>query len=288
MLTLPQADTAPPHTSPDVETFNEAGTAPVLVVCDHAGRRIPPHLDGLGISAEMLARHIGWDIGAATVTHALARHLDAPAILNHVSRLVIDANRRPGTPSSIPEISDGCVIPGNQDLGIDRVVERVLQHFLPYHRAVARRIGRFRAQGVVPALIAVHSFTPHMNGHDRPWQIGILWRGDRRLAEPVIEALEARGDLVVGDNQPYSGLRDFGFTVQFHAQRPRLPHLMVEIRQDEIDNEAKALAYADIVADALRAPLADPDLYRTFEGDNLDQAGGLLSWRHASQSSPLA
>lgn len=271
-----------------LELFNPTGQAPVLVLCDHAGRHVPGGLDWLGISEEALARHIGWDIGAADVTRELATRLDAPAILNHVSRLVIDPNRRPGTPTSIPEISDGCVVPGNQGLELPAIVERVVRYFLPYHRAVARRIGAFRRRGVVPAVIAIHSYTPVMNGEDRPWQVGVLWRGDQRLSRPVLEALEARGDLVVGDNQPYSGLRDFGFTVQFHAQRPRLPHVMIEIRQDEITTPERARAYAAIVHEALREPLADPDLYRLHEGDNLDRAGGLISWRHASQSSPLA
>ena len=111
---------------------------------------------------------------------------------------------------------------------------------------------------VVPAVIAIHSFTPRMNGEDRPWQVGVLWRGDRRLSAPVLAALEARGDLVVGDNQPYSGLRDFGFTVQFHAQRTRLPHIMFELRQDEIATTADALRYARIVYETLREPLAGP------------------------------
>lgn len=282
MRTVPIPD--PSH----LELFNPQGRSPVLVLCDHAGKLVPSGIERLGISEEALARHIGWDIGAADLTRALACHLDAPALLNHVSRLVIDPNRRPGTPTSIPEVSDGCVVPGNQALPLEAVVDRVVRHFLPYHRAVARKIGAFRRAGVVPALIAVHSYTPVMNGEDRPWQVGVLWRGDQRIAKPVLAALEARGDLVVGDNQPYSGLRDFGFTVQFHAQRTRLPHVMIEVRQDEIGTPEAARRWADILHEALRAPLADPTLYRLHEGDNLDPGGGLISWRHASQSSPTA
>src|SRR5215203_4971987 len=97
--TIPPAD--------HLELFNPSGRASVLVLCDHAGRQIPPELDRLGLSEDALARHIGWDIGAADLTRRLARLLDAPAILNHMSRLVVDPNRRPGTPTSIPEISDG-------------------------------------------------------------------------------------------------------------------------------------------------------------------------------------
>ena len=270
-----------------LELFNPDGAAPILLLCDHAGRQVPPELAQLGLSDEALAQHIGWDIGAAEVTRDLARRLDAPALLNHCSRLVIDPNRRPGTATSIPEISDGCVVPGNQGLDPAARLDRVRRYFLPYHRAVARRIAAFRRAGRVPAVIAMHSFTPRMNGLDRPWQVGVLWRGDRRLAAPVLAALEARGDLVVGDNQPYSGLRDFGFTVQFHAQRTRLPHIMFELRQDEIATTDDALRYAAIVHAALREPLRDPELYRIFAGDNLDRAGGLVSWRHATLDSPL-
>lgn len=270
-----------------LELFNPQGRAPVLILCDHAGRHVPPELEQLGLSDEALARHIGWDIGAAEVTRELSRLLDAPALLDHMSRLVIDPNRRPGTLTSIPEISDGCVVPGNQGLTPASRLDRVLRWFLPYHRAVARRIGAFRRAGRIPVVIAIHSFTPRMNGEDRPWQVGVLWRGDRRLAAPVLAALEARGDLVVGDNQPYSGLRDFGFTVQFHAQRTRLPHIMFELRQDEIATTADALRYARIVHEVIREPLQDPALYRLFDGDNLDRAGGLISWRHATGGSPL-
>ena len=130
----------------------------------------------LGISEEMLARHIGWDIGAADLTRALARRLGAAAVLNHCSRLVIDPNRRPGNPTSVPAVSDGCVIPGNQDLTPDAVRERVRRYFLPYHRTVARQIAAFSRARTVPAVISVHSFTPRMNGEDRPWHVGVLWR----------------------------------------------------------------------------------------------------------------
>lgn len=271
---------------PDIEHFNPDGRAPVLLLCDHAGKRIPARLNGLGISDEMLSRHIGWDIGAADMTRQLASLLDAPAILCHVSRLVIDPNRRPATPSSIPEISDGCVVPGNEHLSAEEVSRRIREHWLAYHRAVARRIGAFRRAGTVPAIVAMHSFTPHMSGEDRPWQIGVLWRGDQRLSAPVLEALHARRDLVVGDNQPYSGLADFGFTVTFHAQRSRLPHVMFEVRQNEIDTRPRAVAYADLIHDTLREPLADPGLYRLYDGHNLAGTGRPMAWRDASVIPP--
>ncbi len=59
----------------------------------------------------------------------------------------------------------------------------------------------------------------------------------------MLASLRARGDLVVGDNQPYSGKDAFGYTVEFQAQRTRLPHLMLELRLDEIATPARAEAH---------------------------------------------
>lgn len=265
----------------------EAGGRPVILLCDHAGCVIPEAIGDLGISPVNLMRHIGWDIGAAGVTRQLATRLGATAVFNHVSRLVIDVNRRPRTMTSIPAISDGCVIPQNQHLDPAAVDRRIRDYFLPYHKAVARRIAAFRRQGRIPVIVAIHSFTPHLDGLDRPWHVGVLWRGDQRLAAPVLAALQDQPGLVIGDNQPYSGQREFGFTVTFHAQRTRLPHIMFEIRHDEIADQPGIDRYAALLGDCLEPALAGPDLYSIFDGDNLPTTGGLRAWRHAGHISPL-
>ncbi len=284
--TTSTAERAVAAPSPFVECLR-LGDRPVLLLCDHAGCVIPDAVGELGVSETNLARHIGWDIGAAALTRELTARLGATALFNHVSRLVIDVNRRPRTQTSIPPISDGCVIPGNQQLSAAAADRRIRDYFLPYHRAVARTIARFRRQGRIPVIIAIHSFTPHLDGADRPWHVGVLWRGDRRLAGPVLERLQAEPGLVVGDNQPYSGQREFGFTVTFHAQRTRLPHIMFEIRQDQIAAPAGIARYAALLLDCLEPPLAAPGLYSIFDGDNLPTTGGLRAWRHAGHISPL-
>lgn len=280
------ADPLPPPPS-YVEILNVEASTPVLLLCDHAGKEVPGGLGLLGIGEEALARHIGWDIGAAAVTRALARRLDASAVLNHCSRLVVDVNRHPRNPTSIPPVSDDCVIPGNRDLPPGAALDRLRRYFLPYHRAVARRIRAFRRRGVVPAVISLHSFTPRLGGEDRPWQVGVLWRNDRRLSDPALAALRARaeagGGLVVGDNQPYSGLGEFGFTVEFHTQRTRLPHVMFEVRQDEIATRSDAERWAGILAEALEAPLADPGLYTLFDGPIEKPELEGFTWRQGSR-----
>ena len=250
-------------TGPDqtVEAFNLQGGAALLVLCDHAGRWIPPELADLGLPEAELARHIGWDIGSADVTRCLARLLDAPAVLCHVCRLVVDPNRKPGDPSSIPAVSDGTLVPGNQDLGPEQVRSRLRRFFIPYHRAVARQIARLRRRHGVPAIVSVHSFTPRLADTWRPWDVAVLWDADARLAAPVRDALRRDPALRVGDNEPYSGRFPMGYSIPFHAARPRLPHVTFEVRQDLIDTREKAEEWAERLAGVLRQPLSDRKLY---------------------------
>ena len=263
------ADMADPGMQPcagrPVERFHVAGKARCLLLCDHAGRKVPARLDGLGLPEHELRRHIGWDIGAADVTRALALLLDAPAVLCHSSRLVIDPNRRPGQPDSIPEVSDGTEVPANRQVDAAEARRRLREGFVPYHRAVARQIGRLRRRLGIAAILSIHSFTPILQRGWRPWEIAVLWDEDDRLAAPVLAALRRDRSLRVGDNEPYSGRYPVGYTIPFHARRPGLPHVTFELRQDLIDTQARAAAWADRLADALRAPLADPGLYRLWK-----------------------
>ena len=249
-----------------VEIHNAAGEAPVLLICDHAGRAIPPWLGDLGLNERDRARHIGWDIGAADMTRVVADRLDAPAVLCHVSRLVIDPNRRPGEPTSIPRVSDGTVIPGNQHVSVAERRRRFRLSFVPYHRAIARALAARRQRTRHPAVVSVHSCTEVMGGMWRPWHVGVLWNRDERLAQPVLAALRRDPALTVGANQPYSGRIHNGYSVPFHAERNRLPHVSFEVRQDLIGTRERAEAWGERLAAVLKAPLAEASLYRRFEG----------------------
>ena len=95
---------------PPIHEDNAAGLSPFLLTCDHYGRLIPRVLGDLGLPADELTRHIAWDIGIAGVAEALSKQLDAHLIAQRYSRLVIDCNRPPTAPSSIPRISEATTI----------------------------------------------------------------------------------------------------------------------------------------------------------------------------------
>jgi predicted N-formylglutamate amidohydrolase len=249
-----------------VETIPGAAETGVLLLCDHASNALPPEYGSLGLPASELARHIGYDIGAAGVTRALAERLGCPAVLSHFSRLLIDPNRGEDDPTLVMRLSDGAIVPGNRHVDAAEVDRRIARFHRPYHRAIEHEIDAALAGGTIPALFSVHSFTPVWRGMPRPWHVGLLWDLDERFTRPLIEALEAPGDLIVGDNEPYDGaLRND--CLYRHGTARGLPHVLIEIRQDLIADDAGQLAWAERLADLLPAVLAPPELHeQTFYG----------------------
>jgi predicted N-formylglutamate amidohydrolase len=227
----------------------------LLILCDHASNALPQSYGTLGLPAAELERHIAYDIGAATVARTLAGALGAPAVLAPCSRLLIDPNRGLDDPTLIMKLSDGAVVPGN--LGIDAAERamRIERYYRPYHRAINDRIDRAVALGAAPDLVSIHSFTPFWKAAPRPWHVGVLWEGDRRLPAAVIEELAADPALVVGDNEPYAGGLP-GDTMDTHAVRRGLRHALIEIRQDLIAVASDAVEWGERLAHILAKAVA--------------------------------
>jgi predicted N-formylglutamate amidohydrolase len=240
----------------DVEFIAGDVKRQALVLCDHASNAIPPEFASLGLQQGQLTRHIAYDIGAAWVSRRLAMRLGCPALLSTFSRLLIDPNRGRDDPTLVMQLSDGAIVPGNANIDEASVAARIARFYAPYDDAVAALVGSAITRGMPPAIISVHSFTPHWKGCPRPWHIGLLWDRDDRLTAPLFAALRAEPDLVVGDNEPYAGWLE-GDTIDRHATRHGLPNVLIELRQDLIDSQPKAEAWADRLADMLMPILTD-------------------------------
>jgi len=234
---------APDESSP-VRVLREDGRSDLFLTADHAGRAIPRSLGRLGLAESDLDRHIAWDIGIAAVTERLSAVLNATAVLQTYSRLVIDCNRDPAVPSSIPEISESTCIPGNLDLTSAQREMRQAAVFEPYHARIRTLLDTRQAAQRRTVYVAMHSFTPVFKGESRAMQIGVLYNRDAQLANVMLDLLRAEGDLVVGDNAPYavSDMTDYGVPV--HAERRGLRHVEIEIRQDLIADAAGQAAWA--------------------------------------------
>jgi predicted N-formylglutamate amidohydrolase len=238
---------------PPVLEFNESGSSPFLLTCDHYVKIIPHALGDLGVPESERTRHIAWDIGIAGVAERLSNEMNAHLIAQRYSRLVIDCNRPPGAASSIPMVSDATTIPGNEGLAPEAAGIRRHEIFDPYHRRIDDIIDARLHRKQPTVLVALHSFTPVYAGIARPWHIGTLYHRDRTLPPLLLKHLRAEGDLVVGDNEPYAVSDQTDYTIPVHGEMRGLINSGIEIRQDLIGDQAGQKQWADRLARILGA-----------------------------------
>ena len=233
----------------------------LVLVADHAGRELPDEYGSLGLPDTEFDRHIAYDIGVAGVTERLAAILGVPAVMARFSRLLIDPNRGEDDPTIIRQLYDGTVIPGNYPMDASEREKRLDRFYRPYHDAVAALVASVaEAAGKAPFIFSIHSFTPRMQGLDRPWHAGILWDRDDRAVKPLLRMLSADPLLVVGDNEPYDGaLR--GDTMFRHAIVNGYAHALIEIRQDLIASDDGQQEWAERIAPILEAINGLPDMH---------------------------
>ena len=246
---------------PAYEVLRDDSLAPQLVICDHASGRIPRAMDHLGLPPEHHGSHIALDIGAGDLARALSGRLGATAVLCNYSRLVVDCNRAISDASAFLDVSDGIPVPGNMRLSEDQKARRIATVHAPYHAAIHREQDRLLGVCEAPVLIAIHSFTRFLEGVDRRWDCGVLWDLDPRIARPLLDGLRADGELLVGDNEPYSGRHKEDYSVDHHAEERRFPYAAVEVRQDLLATPAAVERMAGRLHAVLRPILDDPQLY---------------------------
>jgi predicted N-formylglutamate amidohydrolase len=227
-----------PDEPASVSIYNYPEKSPFLLVADHAGNLIPRALGRLGLAETDCNRHIAWDIGVVGLARLLADQLKANLITQNYSRLVIDCNRPLDAATSIANLSEDTVIPGNAHVSKRDREARTREIFEPYHAQIAAELDHRQSAGLPTALISLHSFTPVFKGLSRPWHVGVLYNRDSRLARPLLALLHADDDLLVGDNVPYVVGDATDYTIPVHGERRGLPHVLLEIRQDLIEDES--------------------------------------------------
>lgn len=235
-----------PHPTDAFEIIGEDGPAALVLSCEHATNQLPAGWSWPEADRWIVETHWAWDIGAADITRALSERLGAPAVFARFSRLLIDPNREPTSPTLIRDVADGRLVHLNRDLSGDERPRRLAYH-QAYHQAfddlVARRPGA--------PLLAIHTFTPvYEDGPPRPMEVGVLFDQEEALALQLAEAI-AEGGLKVALNEPYSGKHGLMFAVQSHADRYDRPALELEVRQDLAGDPIQRARVVDVFARAI-------------------------------------
>lgn len=230
--------------------FRSGRRRDLLLLCDHASNRMPRELGDLGLKPAERELHIAWDPGAAGIAEAMRAHLDCPAFFGTWSRLVVDLNRAPDAGDLILCENDSVIVHGNMQVSDAERERRIARYHRPYHQAIERHLDAHAEVG--PALISIHTYTPVLNGHARPWHAGLLWK----VREPWIDRLLARlrqDGLEIGDNEPYDGRAALGFSLDHHAIGRGLRHAMFEVRHDLAGDPPAQRLWAGRLLDALQA-----------------------------------
>ncbi|MGN8277541.1 N-formylglutamate amidohydrolase [Pseudomonas sp. SMN5] len=219
------------YTGPAYRLLREDSECPVLLVCEHASRFIPPALNDLGLDDTASREHIAWDIGALALAERLSETLGATLLSANYSRLLIDLNRPLHVPDSIPPQSEIYQIPGNQSLDAATREYRQRCLFHPFHDRLRGLIDARLADKRPVRVVGIHSFTPVFYGQPRALEAGVLFGEARDYAQRIVDGL-ARHSLRVAGNQPYKINPLSDMTVPVHGDGRGLDSVLIEVRND--------------------------------------------------------
>ena len=198
------------------EQINMEHRAAMLLFCDHGNSFIPDSHKNLQLTDNLLSSPFSADVGAAALTRHMAELMGVSALLAPVSRLLVDCRSDPVDGRLVPQAWDRVQIPGNLSLSDEEMADRKRAYFDPYHDAAAAFVKAAVDRGDCPLLVSIASFPEDFAGRENPWHVGVSWNRDMRLAQAMIGLLERETDLMIGENEPFSGRDDF-YTLNRHA-----------------------------------------------------------------------
>ena len=228
----------------------------LLLTCEHAGNRIPREYASLFRgAADAVASHRGWDPGALDVARAVAKKLGVPLPAVAWSRLLVESNRSPTNRRIWSKYTAD--LPRAER---DRILDR---YWWPHRRAVEAAVRDGVAQGRRVVHIAVHSFTPVLDGETRNAEIGLLYDparpGERALCRRWQEILrEMDPTLRVRRNYPYQGNAD-GLATWLRREFPDADYAGVELELNQaLLASQRCRALKPVLATSIARLLGEP------------------------------
>lgn len=230
----------------------------LLLSCEHGGNHVPlalrPCFKGY---EDVLRTHRGLDIGALDLFRKLAP-LAAFSTCATRSRLCIELNRSEHHPHLFSAFTRSLPPAGKQEL---------LAFYRSYRGAFEQQVAERIAAGTEVVHVAVHSFTPVLNGVQRTMDIGLLYDPARPMEKAFCkawgQAIRQRVPrLSVRMNQPYKGTSD-GFPTSLRKAFPaHYAGIELEVNQRFATGVRMANAITHTLRESLIEVLQQPIAWR--------------------------
>jgi len=223
----------------------------IIISCEHGGNALPAVYAPLFRDYSVaLASHRGWDPGALLLAEKLASLLRAPLFSTTISRLLVDANRSPESRNLFSEISRPL-----SSIDKSQILDR---YYLPHRQQILDAVSVAIDSGKSVLHLAIHSFTPVLDGKTRNADLGLLYDSKRAKEGRFCQAWrtelkKARPDLIIRRNYPYLGQSD-GLATWLRRRYTHSQYLGIEVEinqrrlTDPIDSVTMAKALAQTLA----------------------------------------
>lgn len=204
----------------------------LVLTCEHAGNVIPARFKKLFSSHKiraLLKTHRGYDIGALPVAHGVAQFFKKKLFFTTFSRLLVDCNRSAHHPRVFSAMTK--ILPATEKQFI------LKQYYNPQREAVTHEIARLVASGRRVLHVAIHSFTPVLDGEVRQADFALLYdpkrREERRIAGLWFGLLKKNdASLRFRRNYPYHGAAD-GFATALRSAFKPSQYVGIEVEMNQ-------------------------------------------------------
>ncbi|TWT29499.1 N-formylglutamate amidohydrolase [Blastopirellula retiformator] len=202
----------------------------VVLSCEHGGNHVPPkYRDSFRDAEQVLASHRGWDPGSLEVAQAFQRSTGAPLVSSTVTRLLVELNRSEGHANHFSQYT--------RDLPAETKRTINDQYYSPHRAAVQEAVERVRASGKRVIHLALHSFTPELDGEIRTAEIGLLYDPGRPGEKKFCAAWRTRlialhANMRVRLNYPYLGKAD-GLTTSLRKKYSDAQYVGIELEVNQ-------------------------------------------------------
>lgn len=192
----------------------------LIITCEHACNALPTFAKSLNIPEEVLESHRGYDIAAIDVYKHLVKQFKPDYYsAGKYSRLFIDLNRSLWNKSVLSEFWENAK---PEDGPLEKLArdsakyfalrKKAFAYYLDYHTAIESFVEQNISDAPIVHL-AIHSFTPVLNGKERDADIGILYDpsrvAEKAYADVIVDTIcRNYPQYKIRRNYPYQGKTD--------------------------------------------------------------------------------